>query len=234
MSVLVDTNLLLRSLQPQNPHFPAASTAILSLNLRKERLCVVPQVLYEFWAVCTRPTFENGLGMTTVQAGSEQTKVLSLFTLLPDTAAIFAEWQRIVVQHDVKGKNAHDARVVAAMAAHGLTRILTFNLADFARYPGITVLDPSSFVSPPQAPRLALRRRCSRASSAVARRPPVLASIAGLERPRTRATAAVERSPLRAPAAGRCTKRARRNVRPGRRFGAATTTLNTPIPWVVL
>jgi hypothetical protein len=56
------------------------------------------------------------------------------------------EWQRLVVQHDVKGRNAHDARLVAAMNVHGVGHILTFNITDFTRYPGIIVLDPRSYV----------------------------------------------------------------------------------------
>jgi predicted nucleic acid-binding protein len=147
MSVLVDTNLLTRSLQPGSPHFPAATTALRELNRRGERLCVGAQNVYEFWAVCTRPPGENGLGLSVAQAGAEQAKVLSLFNLLPDVPAIFSEWQRLVVQHDVKGKNAHDARIVAAMTVHGIGTILTFNSADFARYPGLTVLSPQSFVT---------------------------------------------------------------------------------------
>lgn len=48
----------------------------------------------------------------------------------------------MVAAYACQGKVAHDARYVAAMRAHGLTHLLTFNGADFARFPGITVLDP--------------------------------------------------------------------------------------------
>src|SRR5690349_17355556 len=48
--------------------------------------------------------------MTTAAAQVEQAKVLSFLTFLPDPPGIFAEWQRLVVTYDVKGKNAHDAR----------------------------------------------------------------------------------------------------------------------------
>jgi hypothetical protein len=53
----------------------------------------------------------------------------------------------------VSGKKAHDARLVAAMLAHGLSRLLTFNVSDFARYPGITVLEPAQVLAgPPSTP----------------------------------------------------------------------------------
>ena len=51
--------------------------------------------------------------------------------------------------HQVLGRNAHDPRLVAAMVVHGLTHLLTFNAGDFARYPGLTVLDPATVAPPP-------------------------------------------------------------------------------------
>lgn len=152
MKVLVDTNIVSRLAQPPHPQHRVALAALDALKAGGAEMRVVPQVLYEFWTVCTRPERDNGLGLTTSQAHAEQVRALSLFTLLPDTAAVFTAWQRLVVQHDVKGKNAHDARLVAAMTVHGVTHILTFNTADFSRYPGITVVDPASFPAPSTPP----------------------------------------------------------------------------------
>ena len=42
------------------------------------------------------------------------------------------------------GKQAHDARLVAAMIAHRLTHLLTFNTDDFKRFSEITVVAPRS------------------------------------------------------------------------------------------
>ena len=144
MKVLVDTNVVARIAQPTHSHHQTALAALAALESPPGEMFVVPQVLYGFWTVCTRPAGDNGLGLTTAQAQVEQAKALSLFALLPDTPAIFPKWQRLVSRHDVKGKTAHDARLVAAMSVHGLAHILTFNGADFARYPGTTVIDPAS------------------------------------------------------------------------------------------
>jgi predicted nucleic acid-binding protein len=46
-----------------------------------------------------------------------------------------------VADYRVSGKNAHDARLVAAMVVHGIDSILTFNAQDFVRYREIRVLD---------------------------------------------------------------------------------------------
>jgi len=66
----------------------------------------------------------------------------SLFTLLPDTPEIYPRWETLVAHHQVSGKLAHDARLVAAMQVHRLNSILTFDKAGFSRYDRIEVLDP--------------------------------------------------------------------------------------------
>ena len=152
MKVLVDTNIVARLAQPPHPQHRTTLRALDALKFRRDDVCIVPQVLYECWTVCTRPTGGNGLGLTTAQAQVEQAKARSLFALLTDNAAIFPEWQRLVSHHDVKGKSAHDARLVAAMAVHGLAHILTFNGTDFVRYPGISVIDPASVAASPPSP----------------------------------------------------------------------------------
>lgn len=64
-----------------------------------------------------------------------------LFSHLPETP-LHDQWERLVANYRVSGKNCHDARLVAAMQVHGLDKILTFNVQDFIRYAGITALDP--------------------------------------------------------------------------------------------
>lgn len=141
MNVLLDTNILARSAQPDSPLHAPARAAIAALKHRGDDLCVLPQILYEFWVVCTRPREQyGGFGMSTNRAHAELTEIKALFTFLPDPPNLYDEWEQLVVQHDVKGKTAHDARLVAAMNRHGLTHILTFNATDFARFPGIVVL----------------------------------------------------------------------------------------------
>jgi predicted nucleic acid-binding protein len=48
----------------------------------------------------------------------------------------------LVSKHEVKGKEVHDARIVAAMLAHRVTHLLTFNTADFKRYTEIAAINP--------------------------------------------------------------------------------------------
>lgn len=145
MNILLDSNILSRLAQSTSPHHPAARFSVDFLRKKGEQLCVVPQNLFEFWSVCTRPLGapHNGLGLTIEEAKAELSRVHLLFTLLPDTPAVCTQWERLVVQYEVKGKSAHDARLVAAMNVHGVTNLLTFNTPDFSRYPGLELIDPT-------------------------------------------------------------------------------------------
>jgi len=145
MAVLVDTNILLRMLQPHNAHATIANRALDVLRARGEELRITSQNLVEFWAVATRPLTENGLGFSVDWAMEELRALKQLFTLLPE-APLQSEWERLVTTYRVSGKNSHDARLVAAMMVHGTMSILTFNVQDFTRYAGITVLDPRLIV----------------------------------------------------------------------------------------
>ncbi len=62
--------------------------------------------------------------------------------LLPDVLLIHQEWRRLLVAHGVTGVQVHDARLVAAMHVYRIPHLLTFNVADFHRFPGITVQHP--------------------------------------------------------------------------------------------
>lgn len=143
MSYLVDTNVLLRYAQKNHPMRPDARRALLALRKQGEDLCIIPQNIIEFWAVATRPSADNGLGLTVDEATRETKKLKRIFRLRPDSAAIFAEWEKIVSQYQVTGKPTHDARLVAAMVAHKMTHILTFNTKDFKRFAEITAVDPT-------------------------------------------------------------------------------------------
>lgn len=148
MNVLVDANILLRGAEPAHPMHAVALAAMAVLRNRGDTLCVVPQSLYEFWVVATRPVGVNGLAMTPAAADAEVAVVLNGFPLLADTPAVFPAWRALVTALAVSGKPAHDARFVAAMRVHGLTHILTFNVPDFTRFP-VTALDPAAVIRSP-------------------------------------------------------------------------------------
>jgi predicted nucleic acid-binding protein len=146
VSVLVDTNVLLRRTQPEHLQYTVAVESVRRVLATGEPVYYTLQNIAEFWNVLTRPVANNGLAVSAVVALSEVEKIEQAMQLLPDTAAIYGEWKRLVLQHGVIGVKVHDARLVAAMNIHGVRRLLTFDAGDFSRY-GIEVLQPAAVLS---------------------------------------------------------------------------------------
>lgn len=145
MKVLIDTSVLTRIANGRRDvQFDVAVAAVERLRERGHRPVVVPQVLYEFWVVVTRPRVENGLGLSAVHASAELDRLAPpLFAVLQDERAILPRWKSIVLEYSIQGKTAHDARLVAGMLRHGLTAVMSFNIRHFARFRGITSFEPA-------------------------------------------------------------------------------------------
>ena len=147
MSYLLDTNILVRLADKFDARHEMTTDALRLLRGRGELLQVTSQVLIEFRNVATRPVQVNGLGFSAIEAETDATQFAALFPLLDDIPAIFPAWKRIVATLGVVGKQVHDARLVAVCHAHGVTHLVTFNGAHFARLagvsPGLVVVDPA-------------------------------------------------------------------------------------------
>ena len=133
MKVLVDTNVVVRAAQPNSPDWPTIEQALSKL-------------IYELWVVATRPTNANGFGLDASAATSMIDDALTKFQLMRDERGIFDNWLNLIQVHQILGKTAHDARLVAAMQRHSISNILTFNKGDFSRFP-ICVLSPADIIS---------------------------------------------------------------------------------------
>jgi enamine deaminase RidA (YjgF/YER057c/UK114 family) len=68
---LVDTNVLLRSVEVGHPMLAATRQALQHLTAAAATLCVAAQNLIEFRVVATRPASANGLGLLPTQAAKE-------------------------------------------------------------------------------------------------------------------------------------------------------------------
>ena len=142
MRILVDTNLLLRMSSKTHPMYETARAAIRWIVINNHEAVIVPQVLYEYWVAATRPVENNGLGLSVAQVDTDLTDWLATFELLDDQGLV-PVWHGLVLAHDVKGKPAHDARLVTAMQHHGIDAIMTFNKGDFTKFPGIQANSPA-------------------------------------------------------------------------------------------
>ena len=142
MAILVDSNVLIFSIQQDHPWHQESIHAMETILEADEPVCVLFQNIAEFWNVCTRPADKNGLGLSPQETELRLKRLDTIITVLHDTPKVYARWRKLIVEHAVKGIQAHDARIAAAMHVHGIIRILTYNPRDFNRYDGITPVHP--------------------------------------------------------------------------------------------
>lgn len=136
--VILDTNIILRLIDRTAPEHESSYSLVKRLISENCEICLIPQVLIEFWVVATRPPESNGFGWDTSFTMQEIEKLQNIFVLLPDNELIFNYWQKIVSK-GVRGKRAHDARIAAAALTHEVYAIATLNTQDFADF-GINLI----------------------------------------------------------------------------------------------
>lgn len=146
-SYLVDTNILLRLVQPDSPEYGTIRQCTDHLWAEGADLFYTSQNLAEFWNVCTRPADRNGFGFSVAETDERAALIEAKFSFAADSEATHQEWRKIVVAAGVSGIQVHDARMVAAMRVHGIANLLTLNGKDFRRFSGITVLSPDEVLA---------------------------------------------------------------------------------------
>ena len=145
MRILADSGILLRLFELTDSRHVAVQAAVDTLLAQGHALVTAAQNLAEFWNVCTRPdTARGGFGLSLVETEIRLQRLEREFVLLPDLPTTYAIWRNLVVAHAVLGKQVHDARLAALMLSHGVTHVVTLNARDFSRYPGLTVIDPTT------------------------------------------------------------------------------------------
>ena len=68
-------------------------------------------------------------------------------TLLKETEDVFLAWLRLLKSHEVRGTQVHDAHLAAVLEVHSVKHLLTFNGADFKRFPHIIAVHPQEVLN---------------------------------------------------------------------------------------
>jgi predicted nucleic acid-binding protein len=147
LTYLLDTNVLLRAREPSSSQRQACVDL---LNRSRKPVCEVvlaTQTLIEYWVVATRPLSANGLGLDPAQARNDIDDYLALYPSLLEPPDVLNRWRILVAKFSVSGRPAHDARLVAVMDAYSLTKLISWNVTDFARYSHIDCLSPAQWLA---------------------------------------------------------------------------------------
>src|SRR5215203_5576901 len=139
---LFDTYIFLRLAEKNSSESRVILNAIRKIRTNNKTICYTPQILAEFWNVCTRPvSARGGFGLSLAQTERKVNLIQKYFEILPDTLQTFTQWRRIVSDYAVSGIQVHDAKLVASMNVHKVEYLVTLNEKDFKRFP-IKVINP--------------------------------------------------------------------------------------------
>jgi predicted nucleic acid-binding protein len=129
-SVFIDTNVLVAIAVDLHPSHAAATAYVERLTVEGAAPCISAQICREFLVVLTRGPVE-GRVFTVAEGLSVVDKARQSWTVLPEDFDALLE---LVRTHEVKGKQVHDANIVATMLANGVRRLATLNVDDFRRF----------------------------------------------------------------------------------------------------
>jgi len=129
----VDTNVLLYASRPKAPEHARAQAVLSRMRQDGAPLWLSRQVFREYLAVATRLQ-ASGPALPMAAAVADVQGWQAAFNIAGDGPAVFDRLLQLLATHPGGGKQVHDANLVAAMLEHRITRLLTFNVADFRRF----------------------------------------------------------------------------------------------------
>jgi predicted nucleic acid-binding protein len=131
---MLDTNVLLAATDERRAEHRDALSVLNDWAAGPTDLCTSGQVLREYLAVATRPVRHNGLEMAMTDALRNVRAIRGRTTLLAENAKVADRLLGLLADVECRGKQVHDANLVATMLAHGIGSVVTMNVEDFARF----------------------------------------------------------------------------------------------------
>jgi len=138
----VDTNILLRAMIPQMNQHAEAEALIQRMWESDVELWVSRQVIREFLVQVTHPnSFSPALSIEQVM--NQMQIVTTLFRVSDDTEVVTRQLLALLSSYPTRGKQVHDANLVATMLVYGIDTLLTLNVDDLKRFSDkITLISP--------------------------------------------------------------------------------------------
>ncbi len=140
-AIFPDTNVLVAASADAHPSHAMASALVARFVAERAPMAISGQVCREFLSIMTR----QALGAARLLAVEEALAAVEAWraacVVLREDEAVLGDLLALVRKHDVKGKQVHDANIVATMRAAGVRRLATLNVADFERYEDLIQLE---------------------------------------------------------------------------------------------
>jgi predicted nucleic acid-binding protein len=137
----IDTNVLIYASRERAPQHGSAVELLRRVAREGGPTWISRQVIREYLASVTRPQ-PSEPALTPEQAVADVRRLMRNFFVADESEAMTEHLVNLVRRFGVKGRQIHDANIVATMLVNGIHRLLTFNVADFRRFEPLIVLEP--------------------------------------------------------------------------------------------
>jgi len=134
--VMLDTNVLIAATDEGRAEHRDALMVVNGWSAGHTELCTSGQILREYLTVATRPAEKNGLGLNLPDALGNVHAIRERTTLLAEDAKVADRLLGLLADVDCRGKQVHDANVVATMLVYGVRAVVTMNMEDFSGFEG--------------------------------------------------------------------------------------------------
>jgi toxin-antitoxin system PIN domain toxin len=144
--ILLDANVLVYAINVDAPQHPASRRAVDAAIAGSIPLVLVLQVLLEFYAVVTNPR-RVAHPLPPDVARQQLVAFAAALPVLDVRPAALTELDTLIQAHHPIGGRVFDLFLTAQMRCHRIATICTYNLADFAAFPGIEAITPEQAVA---------------------------------------------------------------------------------------
>ena len=141
VKVFVDTNVLLRGTIEQFSLYKEIQKLLDDYITNGAELWISRQIIREYMVQATRPqTVAYPMKIDDLEERLRSMRVV--FRVADETAEVTAQLLELLKTYPTRGKQIHDANIVACMLVNGVDTLLTMNAADFQRYQDRITLVP--------------------------------------------------------------------------------------------
>jgi hypothetical protein len=141
-SFFVDANVLVYAALQDDPRNKAAKALLKDSS--RGTLHISPQILTEFYSTIT-----SRKRVTAPFAPLEAVEFMETLleyehvSVLPISQDVPHRLFALLKTNPVKGPDVFDLQIVATMLAHGVTKLFTYNGADFRQFPDVELFEPA-------------------------------------------------------------------------------------------
>ncbi|HLP44710.1 MAG TPA: type II toxin-antitoxin system VapC family toxin [Candidatus Deferrimicrobium sp.] len=136
--IFLDTNILVY-LSNEESYFHEKTLKIFNQIVGKYDIWISRQVLREYAVVMSRQEF-YGKTLTSQEIVEDIEKWEKSFNVIDETKETTDNLKKLLAKYEIKGKQIHDANIVASMINYSIPLVFTFNIKDFQVFEEIEIM----------------------------------------------------------------------------------------------